>query len=217
MKKFFMFLLGIMLMFGMASCDPKNSKKNLEAVDTTEVVEDSIAALNVEHLVAMDRQDMYLNHNKDYRWYETCIDLVDFMYEDCDGTIAGVANVFQAVEDYGDGSFDTYVVLFAHANNGNNSKEIKHGFWVEDFPMNDDEIKVTFEEAFQKINEVNLPKPHSKHCVLRKQIGPKACNPQYIFGNTHAQIYVDAVTGAVSKDNPAFGGLNLGCPLGEWP
>ena len=53
--------------------------------------------------------------------------------------------------------------------------------------------------------------------VLRKQVGPVDANPQWIFGNLHSQIYVDAVTGAVSKDNPAFDGLNLGTPLGEWP
>ena len=57
--------------------------------------------------------------------------------------------------------------------------------------------------------EVNLPKPHSKHVVLRKQIGPKACNPQWIFGNITSQIYVDAVTGEVNSKNPAFDEINL--------
>lgn len=217
MKKLFMLLLGAMLVFGMASCtscNNENGEKNDTVLgDSTEMI-DSVAALNVEHVIAMDRQDMFLNYNKDYRWFETCIDLENFLDEDCAGEIAGIANVFQAIEN--DGA-DVFVVLYAHAANGASAVDVKHGFWVEDLPMNEDEIKVTFEEAFQKINEVNLPKPHSKHCVLRKQLGPKACNPQYIFGNTHAQIYVDAVTGAVSKDNPAFAGLNLGCPLGEWP
>ena len=65
-------------------------------------------------------------------------------------------------------------------------------------------MTVTFNEVLEKINEVNMPKPHSKQCVLRKQVGPVAANPQYIFGNVKSQIYVDAINGKVSDENPAF-------------
>jgi hypothetical protein len=50
----------------------------------------------------------------------------------------------------------------------------------------------------------NAPKPHSRQVVLRKEVGPNSINPQYIFGNFQAQLYVDAVTGDVKTKNPAF-------------
>jgi hypothetical protein len=65
---------------------------------------------------------------------------------------------------------------------------------------------------------VNFPKPHSKHVTLRNPIGPVAINTQWIFGNVHEQIWVDAVTGECANSNPAFPetkGFKM--PLGEWP
>ena len=82
--------------------------------------------------------------------------------------------------------------------------------------MDKEPIKITFAEALEKLNQVNFPKPHSRYCVLRKEVGPKDANVQYIFGNSKAQLYVDAVTGEVTDLNPVFGG-DLGKPLGEWP
>jgi hypothetical protein len=78
------------------------------------------------------------------------------------------------------------------------------GFWVEDMNMNDEIISVTYKQAFQLINEVNFPKPHSKNCVLRKEVGPIEANPQYIFGNIESQLYVDALTGDVTDESPSF-------------
>ena len=95
--------------------------------------------------------------------------------------------------------------------------EVKEGFWVEDYPLNNEAVCISFEEAFTKLMEANCPKPHSRHCVLRKEIGPVDANPQYIFGNSRAQIYVDATTGEVSTINPVFPDTNLNGPLGEWP
>lgn len=83
--------------------------------------------------------------------------------------------------------------------------------------MNDELIKLTYKDAFDRVMATNCPKPHSQHVVLRKELGPKVANPQYIFGNSSAQLYVDAVTGEVRDTNPVFEGLNLGTPLGEWP
>lgn len=203
MKKGILFVLcAIMLLF--ASCN--GCKKVPEAA--------KVAELNVEQVTNTDKQYMFTNYGTDYRWYESCIVLKDFMDEECDGTVTGISNVFQVVEEKEKGA-DTFVILAAHTADST-AYEVKHGFWVEDFPLNDEAIKITFSQAFEKINEVNLPKPHSRQVVLRKQIGPVACNPQYIFGNTKAQIYVDAVTGDVTDKNPAFPeGFKM--PLGEWP
>ena len=172
--------------------------------------------INVENTISIDRQDVYLNHGEEYRWYETGIQLVNFLDEDSDGAIELVVNVFQVIEQHDSTSFDTFVFKYQHTLEGTTSEAI-HGFWIEDYPLNDEVIKVSFNEAFEKIQEVNYPKPHTRQVVLRKQVGPVDANPQWIFGNLHSQLYVDAVTGDVTDKNPAFGGLNLGTPLGEWP
>ena len=212
MKKIFSFvsIFAVALMAIACTCSPKQELVNDEPTETVD-------SLFVEHTVALDRQAMYTNYAEDYRWFETGVQLRDWLDEENDGTIDMVVNVFQAVESREAGSFDTFVVKFQHFD-GETVEEAVHGFWVEDFPLNDEEIKVTFAEAFERVMEVNLPKPHTRQVVLRKQIGPKPCNPQWIFGNLRAQIYVDAVTGEVTDVNPAFGpDLNLGTPLGEWP
>lgn len=214
MKKFLVFLMGLMLMIGVSSCNSctKGQTEPVDQTDTTVVV----AVPTVEEIIGLDKQAMFLNHAENYRWFETGVQLKNFLDEENDGIFDLVVNVFQVVEQYDSTSFDTFVYKYQHVGE-DVFEEAVHGFWVEDYPLNEEAIKVTFAEAFQKVQEVNLPKPHTRQVVLRKQIGPKDANPQWIFGNLHSQIYVDAVTGAVSKDNPAFNGLNLGTPLGEWP
>lgn len=173
--------------------------------------------LVVENIISTDRQAMYLNHANDYRWYETGVKMKDFLDEETDGSIEMVVNVFQVVEQYSETTFDTFVFKYQHFADGSVVEDSIHGFWVEDWPLEEEAIKVTFAEAFEKLMETNLPKPHSRMAVLRKEIGPKVANPQWIFGNLHETIYVDAVTGEVSATSPSFSGLNIGTPLGEWP
>ena len=181
--------LGLMVCF--AAC---KHKKN--------VVEPTRAELNVENVTAMDKQQMFLNYGGEYSWFETQILLNNYLDEETDTLIAGITNVFQVVY-MEETSGDAYVVLFSHTPD-TSGMEVKYGFWVEDYDMSADSIKVTFKEAYDLMMAVNLPKPHSRHCVLRKELGPREANPQYIFGNSEAQIYVDAVTGKVSDKNPAF-------------
>jgi len=208
MKKFLVFLMGIMLMIGVSACTCTQQKKTSEP---------EAAELVVENVISLDRQAMFVAHGGDYRWYETGVQLKNWLDEENDGAIDLVVNVFQVIEKYDSTSFDTFVYKYQHFSDGSVNEEGIHGFWVEDYPLENEAIKVTFKEAYEKVQEVNLPKPHTRQVVLRKQVGPVEANPQWIFGNLHSQIYVDAVTGAVSKDNPAFAGLNLGTPLGEWP
>lgn len=208
MRKFLVFLMGIMLMIGVSACTCSRQKKD---------VDPAVAELVVENVVSLDRQAMNLAHGGDYRWFETGVQLKNWLDEENDGSIDMVVNVFQVVEEYDSTSFDTFVYKYQHFSDGTVNEEGIHGFWVEDYPLNEEAIVVTFKEAFEKVQEANLPKPHTRQVVLRKQVGPKEANPQWIFGNLREQIYVDAVTGAVSDKNPAFDGLNLGTPLGEWP
>ena len=217
MKKTFIFslLISVVLCFAMISCDKnKNAVPNDVKVDTTQVVDGQTAELNVENLVNLDKQYMFNTYGKDYRWYETCIVLKDFMDEENDGTVTGVSNIFQVVFEKGNGA-DVNVVMITHVGDST-QVDVKRGFWVEDYPMNDDVIKVSFKEAYDNVMAVNYPKPHSRHIVLRKEVGPQDANPQYIFGNSQAQLYVDAGTGNVVDKNPVFP-ANLNMPLGEWP
>ena len=203
MKKVFILLAAVAVLIG---CSCENKK-------TPEVV--AKADLNVEKVISVDREHMYLSYGEGYRWFESCILLKDYLDEECDGTVSGISNVFQVITDMNSKSADVFVVLAAHTPD-TTSYEVKHGFWIEDMPLNEAEISLTFKDAFEKINQVNLPKPHSKNCVLRKPVGPKDCNAQYVFGNTQATLWVDAVTGEVKESCPAFP-EELKMPLGEWP
>jgi len=101
-------------------------------------------------------------------------------------------------------SYDTKVVAIAHTKDNNGIDVKEHAFWVGDFPLNEEEVKLTFSNAFDRLMETNLPKPHSKYVVLRKELGPINANPQYIFGNQNYQVYVDAVNGNVTEHNPVY-------------
>ena len=180
MKKF---LLLILCVLTLVSCD---KKKNEE--------------LNVEQITEANKQDMASKHDT-FTWYETCIRLKDFMDEECDGTIENISNIFQVVEDIDSISSNVFVIVYSTDIEGT-IIDVEEGFWVEDFSI--DSVKVSFKEAFELINKVNYPKPHSRYVTLRKQIGPKPCNAQWIFGNVKYQLYVDAVTGDVTDENPAF-------------
>lgn len=212
MKKLFVILASLLLMIGVSSCNSCSRPASGDVAVADSVLVDSAF---VEKVINLDKEAMFLK-NANYRWFETGVVLKDWLDEENDGSIEMVVNVFQVVEVIDSTSFDTYVVKFQHIGEDVIEDSV-HGFWVEDYPLNEEVIKVSFKEAFEKVQEVNLPKPHTRQVVLRKQVGPVDSNPQWIFGNLREQIYVDAVTGAVSKDNPAFGGLNLGTPLGEWP
>ena len=189
MKKILLMLMAGLIVAG-CSCSKKNPK------------EQEIAKIVVENTISTDREAMALK-NPNYKWFETGILFEKYLDEENDGTISEVVNVFQTVE--GDSiSFDTEVFKFQHFSDGTFASDSVKGFWVEDYPLNEEEIKVTFDSAFVLINQVNLPKPHSKYCTLRKPIGPKACNAQWIFGNIQSQIWVDAKTGEIRESNPAF-------------
>ena len=152
--------------------------------------------------------------------FEIYITLIETQnqYKNASAEVAEINNVFQVVDIAEDQkSADVHVVMFNHVGEKTETTVI-HSFWMEDYPLNDEAIKVTFEQAFDKMMKANIVKPHSRKCTLRKEVGPKDANPQWIFGNSRAQVYVDAVTGDVSAINPAFGqAIKLGAPLGEWP
>lgn len=197
MKKL-IFCLSVLACLFMMSCSCEKNKP----IDNQVVEGDSIGLI-VENVTGMDRQKMFQDFGKDYRWFETCVVLKDYLdSEETDGTVVGISNIFQVVEEKDNGA-DVHVIMFTHVGDST-QVDVKNSFWVEDFPMNEDAIKLTFKDAYDRVMAANAPKPHSRQVVLRKEIGPNPINPQYIFGNSQAQLYVDAVTGDVKTKNPAF-------------
>lgn len=196
MKKLIFAFSFVACLFMMScSCEKNKSVNDAETTDS--------AALVVENVTGMDRQKMFQDYGKDYRWFETCIVLKDYLdSEECDGTVTGISNIFQVVVEKDNGA-DVRVVMFTHVGDST-QVDVANSFWVEDFPMNEDAIKLTFKDAYDRVMAANAPKPHSRQVVLRKEVGPNSINPQYIFGNSQAQLYVDAVTGDVKTKNPAF-------------
>lgn len=140
--------------------------------------------------------------NSTIKWYETQITLKNYLDEDYPMEIESVETVFQAVVPISDTSCDTYVVRTAHQPDGSEERVTSHDFWIEDAELVG--LFLSFETAYNKLTEANCLKPHSKYCVLRKELGPINTNAQYIFGNSEQQVYVDAVTGKVSLTNPVY-------------
>lgn len=206
MKKLIL-LMAVMFSMAFVSCTGCADKKVVD----NDSINDSTAT--VENIITMDKEYMNLNFKGEYKWFETCILMADYLdSENTSDSISGISNIFQTIEKKGEG-FDTQVIMFSHVGDSTQI-DIVHSFWVEDMPM--DSIKLTFKEAYEKMMATNLPKPHSRNCVLRKELGPNNANPQYIFGNSKAQIYVDAITGDVTDKNPVYPS-SLKMPLGEWP
>lgn len=209
----FMMLLAFAIY--LASCDGKKKAQPAEE-PVEEEVQAEEATLNLERAINLDKQYMFTTYGEGFRWFESCVTLKYFMDGDtASNEIETIRNVFQVVEQCSPTTADVHVVFCTH-NGADTEYEVIKGFWIEDYVLNDEQITVTFDEAIEKVFETNYPKPHSRQCVLRKQIGPKEANAQYIFGNSHAQLYVDAANGNVSDENPAYGAF-LGKPLGEWP
>jgi len=210
MKKLLLFALVCAMFMGVTSCNScKKNETNVEAkVDTT---------LVVENIISTDREAMTLQYDSAYRWYETCITVKDFFDSDSVGepVVMGVSNIFQYIVEKDSTCADIEVVLFTHVKD-TCVVEARPGFWVGDMILNNEEIKLTFVDAYNKMMQANCIKPHSRQCVLRKELGPKDANPQYIFGNVQRQVYVDAVTGDVTDKNPVFP-KTFKMPLGEWP
>lgn len=215
MKKLFLAAAAAMLIF--SACEKEKKDESVVTSETTAVA--ATAGLIVENTISTDKQYMFNKYGKDYRFFESQIVLKDYLNKENDGTIETITNVFQVVDMAEDQkSADVFVVMITHKASGETVYDVKTGFWIEDEVLNDEAITVKFTQAYANLMATNFPKPYSKHVVLRKEVGPKEANAQFIFGNTQLCYFVDAVTGAVSDKNPAFENVEgFKAPLGEWP
>ena len=204
-RNLLLFIMVFCMMFTFTSC--KKHKKDVPAPQPA-------AELVVEHLISMDRETMNLKYANKYNWYETSVVLVNYLDEENNGEISGVSNIFQ----YAATNDDSNVVMFTHVKDTTAVEEHWGALWVGDMSLNNEEIKLTFKEAFDKLMQTNIVKPHSRQCVLRKELGPKPnVAPQYIFGNVKDRVYVDAKTGNVSKTNPVYEGFEKLQQTPTWP
>lgn len=222
MKKIlFSSLLLAMVSIMVASCSSCQSggKPSGEANSDSANVVPMVCNIVVENCISMDRQAMLFKCNGDssyYRWFETTAVFENPLNSgDTANDICSVTNVFQKIIEFDSGA-DTMVYYFRHGKDGSVEIDSVHSWYAECEPLEREPIKITFMQAYERLMNANVPKPESRYCVLRKQVGSKECNPQYIFGNYEYQVYVDGVNGNVQTENPAFGG-DFGKPLGEWP
>lgn len=211
MKKLFSILMLSTALF-IVACT--GCKKEVSSVDTPTII-------NVDSINIADNEVMTDQYGKyDLKWYECEILLNNFLNEENDGSIAELVNIFQVTEIVDSTSARVVVHKIQHFADGATVRDSVEGFWIENMPLCLEDIKIAYDSACILVEGVNLPKPHSRHITIRKPLGPKDCNIQYIFGNIQSQIWVDAITGEIKESNPAFepdAKGYLGMPLGEWP
>jgi hypothetical protein len=153
------------------------------------------AALIPENTISVDREYMALNYGGDYLWFETVIVMKDYLDEESTGKIESVESIFQKVYMSPDStSADVKVIRIMHTLDCD-SVEVTDSFWMEDSPLNDMKITITYEDAFNIVMESNCIKPHSRYCVLRRPVGDTCAF--YIFGNEERQIFVSAESGKI--------------------
>ena len=86
-----MFLMGLVAFF--TSCNGC-SKKEANVTPANDSVT-TIVALDVNRSIATDREAMYLKFGDDYRWFETCIRLPEFLdSEDVTSAPEMLVNIF---------------------------------------------------------------------------------------------------------------------------
>lgn len=176
MKKFFFVTMAIALLLGATSCKKQQTVEQTITSDYTYMSE----------------------HHPDFVWYESQITLADYLDNSSSTAFKYVDNVFQYFEDG-----QPHVIIFTHT--GSKVDSTKHNdIWIEDCAMKPADIAINYRQAYEQMMKSNYPKPHSRQCTLREEVGPYPSNPQYIFGNIDSQLYVDAKTGRVSNASPAF-------------
>ena len=193
-----------MMVAGCSSCQSEKNKQGYDG-DASGVIPEITAS--VENVIALNKQIMYNTVKaQEYIFFESELLMEKSLSdEDCDGKILAVNSVFQTNNKSTDGGIVCTVYMIETDGRGTQDPVvIPNAFFLEDCPLNEEPVIITYEQAFERVMEANIPKPDSRHVVLRKPLGPKPCNAQWIFGTVTEPIFVDAVTGAVLDSNPAF-------------
>ena len=165
------------------------------------VVEDFTAG--TAKIQALHRQTVYsLIGGADYQWRNSRIVFNEAVtFENIDDL--HVTDVIDVYQYWNDGPWVQYI-----ASNVVKGVQIPwpiNDVWIEDASMSEAPVKLSAEDAIARLKEWNgvLPKD-CNFITLRLPVGPKACNPQWVFGDVYDLLFIDAVTGAITDSNPAF-------------
>lgn len=222
MKKFFLCLMPVLLMamaasfIGCNGCKGETPKIDDPVVmyhDYDGVVQDFTAG--VAHIQALHKQTMYglIQHLQDeghtialdkYQWRNSLVILNDTVtMENIDDLhVVSIRDVFF----YWDNQRGPQVQYITdHVKDGTQIPYPVNDVWIEDTDMSEQPVRLSAEEALQKLKEYNgiLPKD-CDFIILRLPVGPKDCNPQWTFGDVDEVLFIDAVTGEIRDSNPAF-------------
>ena len=198
---------------GCTSCQSENTKQETVYHDYDGVVQDFTAG--VSHIQALHRQKMYniiqflkeQGHEialNNYQWRNSLVILNDTVTaENIDDLhIVSIRDVFY----YWSNKFGPQVQYITdHVVYGTQIPYPISDVWIEDKDMSDAPIKLSAEDALLRLKEWNgiLPKD-CDFLTLRLPVGPKDCNPQWVFGDVFDVLFIDAVTGEIRTWNPAF-------------
>ena len=192
-----------MVVTGCGSCQSEKSKQDMKEVvyhDYDGVVQDFTGGVAQEQ--ALHRQTMFALVGGDYEWRNSRIIFNDTVtYENIgDVHVTDVIDIFQYWDK---GPWVQYIST--NVTKGTQIPWPIDSPWIEDDDMSEETVKLTAEQALGRLKEYNgiLPKG-CDFMTLRLPVGPKACNPQWVFGDTFNVLFIDAVTGEVRNWNPAF-------------
>ena len=166
------------------------------------VVEDFSAG--TARIQALHRQTMYsLIGGEEYQWRNSRVVFNEAVTFDNIDELH-VTDVIDVFCYWSDGMWVQYI-----ASNVEKGVQIPwpiNDVWIEDANMSEAPVKLSAEDAVARLKEVNYTLPKDCNFItLRLPVGPKACNPQWTFGDAYDVLFIDAVTGEVTDWNPAFG------------
>lgn len=189
---------------GCSSCQSGNEKQDKQETayhDYDGVTEGFTAG--AEHIQALHRETMTATLGiKDYEWRNSRVLFDDdITLENIDALhVTDVNDVFFYHDN---GPWVQYIN--SSAKNGTQIPWPIQDVWIEDMDMSDDGIRLTVDDALQRLKEWNgtLP-PGCKSIVLRHPLGPVPCNPQYVLGTVCVPVFIDAMTGDITDRDPSY-------------
>lgn len=212
MKKSFFVIAIAILAGGFVSCNKQQKVVNGFGDEQANVVSGTIQnSGEIEHAVATDRQEMYaVTQEKagEYVYYETTIEMTDFLDADTVPAVKNCVNVMQSMVECEEGGYRTDVYEFKHNFLASTTDVELHedAFWCEDCDLSSYGNRIIpFAVALDRVLKSNFKKPHSAFVVLRKPLWKVEVNPLYIFGNPRSgMLYVDALSGEVTDVFPGL-------------
>lgn len=197
-----LFAIASIMVTGCSSCESENKKQeSANYHDYDGVIQDFTAG--VSKIQAMHRQTMFVTLGvKEYEWRNTRVIFNDTI--DLDALdqlhITDINDVFYYWDEQG--PWVQYV-------NSNVKQGVQipwpiNDVWIEDEDMSESAIKLSCEDALQRLKEYNGIVPKACFITLRKPVGPLDCNPQWTIGDAYNVLFIDAETGQVRDWCPAF-------------